>query len=546
MTPSNNSRLKNTNSFSKHKIIYFFIFADYFVTRMHKTLNTLERLSIKEMGEFLFEGRKVQISDEQKKKVKEAYEFLSEFSKDKVIYGINTGFGPMAQYKISDDNLNQLQYNLIRSHSNGTGDSLSELQIRALMISRLNTLCLGNSGVSPMVVETIETYLNNDIYPEVFQHGGVGASGDLVQLAHLGLGLIGEGYAYHKGKRYKTEELLKEKNITPLKLSLRDGLALINGTSCMSGIGVVNLLDAKRLMSWSVAASSMLNELIASYDDSFSIQLNGAKQHTGQRLVAEMMRTHLADSALIKKREDHLFNDSEEKKQSVFKEKVQEYYSLRCVPQIAGPVLDTLYQTAQVLEDEINSTNDNPVIDLETQNVYHGGNFHGDYVAFEMDKLKIAVCKLTMLMERQLNYLFNAKLNEKYPPFLNKGTLGLNFGLQGMQFTATSTTAESQTLSNPMYVHSISCNNDNQDIVSMGTNAALIAEKVNDNGFQVLGIHMIALCQAIDLMENADKLSSKTKEIYKKIRTIIPTTIEDVPLFEEMKKVSKYLKENAI
>lgn len=513
---------------------------------MNKTANNTDRLSLEEMNEYLFNGKKVEITTDQKDRVAKAYDFLSDFSKDKVIYGINTGFGPMAQYKISEDKLSQLQYNLIRSHSNGTGDSLSELQIKALMISRLNTLCLGNSGISPMVVETIESYLNNDIFPEVFQHGGVGASGDLVQLAHLGLGLIGEGYSYHKGVRYKTEDIIKEKGITPLKLSLRDGLALINGTSCMSGIGIVNLLNSKRLLSWAVTASSMLNELIASYDDSFSVELNGAKQHNGQRLIAEMMRTHLKDSDLIKKREDHLFNDGEEKKQTVFKEKVQEYYSLRCVPQIAGPVLDTLYTTAQVLEDEINSTNDNPVVDLETQSVYHGGNFHGDYVSFEMDKLKIAICKLTMLMERQLNYLFNAKLNEKFPPFLNLGTLGLNFGLQGMQFTATSTTAESQTLSNPMYVHSIPNNNDNQDVVSMGTNAALIAEKVVENGFQVMGVHMIALCQAVDIMENSDKLSSKTKEVYQKIRAIIPTVVEDKPLFEEMKAVSKFLLENNI
>jgi histidine ammonia-lyase len=181
-------------------------------------------------------------------------------------------------------------------------------------------------------------------------------------------------------------------------------------------------------------------------------------------------------------------------------------------------------------------------VDLDTQNVYHGGNFHGDYVSLEMDKLKIVLTKLTMLAERQLNYMMNAKMNEKFPPFLNKMTLGLNFGLQGMQFTATSTTAENQMLANPMYVHSITNNNDNQDIVSMGMNSAIIADRVIENAYQVMAIEFIAICQAVDVLELSGQLSGQSLGIYNAIRALVPTCLEDKPQFELIVDVTNYLK----
>lgn len=483
------------------------------------------------------------ISADQKQKIEEVYRFLLSFSDDKIIYGINTGFGPMAQYKIANDKLRNLQYNLVRSHSCGTGEALTEQQTRALMICRLNTLSLAKSGVSLGVIDKLEQYINEEIYPEVFQHGGVGASGDLVQLAHLGLGLIGEGYCYHKGVRRRTNEVISEKGITPLDLKLRDGLALINGTSCMSGIALLNIWKAKGLIKWSIQVSSMINEIISSYDDSFSAELNAVKAHVGQQKVAAEMRAFLKDSKMIKKREEHLF-DGKESNTEQFKEKVQEYYSIRCVPQIVGPVMDTVEFAQKIVVDEVNSANDNPITVMESNNVFHGGNFHGDYVSFEMDKIKIAITKLSMLMERQLNYLLNARLNEKFPPFLNKGVLGLNFGLQGMQFAATSTTAENQTLSNPMYVHSISCNNDNQDIVSMGTNSALMADKVIENSFQILAIELIAVVQAIDIIECADKIGSESLRIFKEVSKLAQGIDADEPGFEKIARVTAYLKDS--
>jgi histidine ammonia-lyase len=227
--------------------------------------------------------------------------------------------------------------------------------------------------------------------------------------------------------------------------------------------------------------------------------------------------------------------------EAVFTDKVQEYYSLRCVPQILGPVYDTLAEVQRVLEDEVNSANDNPVIDHEREMVYHGGNFHGDYVSLAMDKLKIVITKLTMLSERQLNYLLNDKLNQKLPPFINLGTLGLNFGLQGMQFMATSTTAENQTLSFPMYLHSISNNNDNQDIVSMGCNSAFLAKKVIDNSFDVLTIQLFAVVQAIDYLKCQTRLSSFTTKVYEEFRALVGPVLEDKPRYNDIQTIRKYL-----
>lgn len=498
-------------------------------------------LELKDFQKIIVENQKIELDDELLARVDASFQFLKEFSKNKVIYGVNTGFGPMAQFKISDEDKHQLQYNLIRSHSSGIGKPLPSQEVKACMLARLNTLSLGNSGVHYSVVNLLKELINRDVTPLIFEHGGVGASGDLVQLAHLALVLIGEGEVFYKGERKSTKEVFGIEGLEPIKVEIREGLALMNGTSVMSGIGIVNAYKVSRLADISVKLSCAINEIVQAYDDHLSEVLNGSKKHYGQQKIAEKMRAHLADSKLIRKREDYLYTHFEEQ-EKVFKDKVQEYYSLRCVPQILGPVLDTLEYTEKVLENEINSANDNPIINVEDQHVYHGGNFHGDYVSLEMDKLKIVVTKLTMLAERQLNYLLNSKINEILPPFVNLGKLGFNFGMQGVQFTATSTTAESQMLSNPMYIHSIPNNNDNQDIVSMGTNAAVICRKVIENAFEVLTIEAITIVQAIEYLGYQDRISSATKELYDKIREIIPAFSDDMVMYPYLEKVKEYLK----
>lgn len=502
-----------------------------------------QKISRDDFFKILFLEHKIELDKKALKKVAESHAFLKEFAKGKVIYGINTGLGPMAQYKISDANENQLQYNLIRSHSSGCGAPLSEIYAKATMLARLNTLMQAKSGIHPEVVELLKEMINRNINPFIPEHGGVGASGDLVQLAHLALNLIGEGEVFYQGKLQSAAKVFAKEGLKPIKMHIREGLSLINGTSAMTGIGMINIVHAKNLLDWSILASSMINELVESYDDHFSDGLNRVKCHHGQNQVAGIMRGILTDSKLIRRRADHLYNGKTDEIE-VFKNKVQEYYSLRCVPQVLGPVLDTILNAEEVLVNEVNSTNDNPIIDAESKNVYHGGNFHGDYVALEMDKLKIAITKLSMLAERQLNYLMNDKLNQILPPFVNLGKLGLNLGMQGVQFTAVSNVAENQTLSFPMYVHSITNNNDNQDIVSMGTNAALMTRRVIDNTYQVLAIHMITILQAIDYLKVKTKLSSYAREKFTDLRLIVPKFSEDTTKYQEINKIVKYIQEN--
>ncbi|MBP6576745.1 MAG: aromatic amino acid lyase [Chryseobacterium sp.] len=499
-------------------------------------------LKLEDFYKIIFDNETLELSETLLSKVENGFNFLEEFSKDKVIYGVNTGFGPMAQYRISEENRNQLQYNLIRSHSSGVGNPLSPQSAKAVMLARLNTLSLGKSGIHPSVIFLLKELINKDVTPLIFEHGGVGASGDLVQLAHLALVLIGEGEVFYKNKRRNTKDVFAELNLEPIKVHIREGLGLMNGTSTMTGIGIINAYYSRKLVDISLKLSCAINEIVKAYDDHFSEALNSTKRHEGQQKIASRMRESLSDSKLIRKREDHLYN--KKNKEEIFKDKVQEYYSLRCVPQILGPVLDTLEFTEKILEDEINSANDNPIIIPEDQHVYHGGNFHGDYISLEMDKLKIVITKLTMLAERQLNYLLNAKINEIFPPFVNLGKLGLNFGMQGVQFTATSTTAESQMLSNPMYVHSIPNNNDNQDIVSMGTNSAVICSKVIANAFEVLAIELITIIQAIEFLECQNEISSNTKKLYDEVRAIVPAFKEDLVMYPFVEKVKEYLKNN--
>jgi histidine ammonia-lyase len=500
-------------------------------------------LSLNDFSGILYKGKKVALDKEAVKKVDVNFQFLKTFSSNKLIYGINTGFGPMAQYKVSEENLLQLQYNLIRSHSSGGGNLMAPILVKAIMVARLNSMMQAYSGVHIEVVNLLVTLINGDITPCIYEHGGVGASGDLVQLAHLGLVLIGEGEVIYQNELQPTMDVFKRLGIKPLDIHIREGLAIINGTSAMTGIGMINIIQAQKLLEWSVLLSAMINEVVEAFDDHYSYELNIVKHHKGQNKIAAQLRNILKDSKMIRSRSEHLYNP-DNLNQEVFEDKVQEYYSLRCVTQVLGPIYDTICQAEKVVVDELNSVNDNPVIDHENKNIFHGGNFHGDYVSLEMDKLKIAITKLSMLSERQLNYLLNQKLNQKLPPFVNLGVLGFNFGMQGMQFTATSTVAENQTLSFPMYVHSIPNNNDNQDIVSMGCNAALMTKKVIDNSFEVLGIQMMTILQAIDYLECVPKLSSETLDVYTEIRKIFPKFIEDTPKYKDLEKIKHYFEKS--
>lgn len=501
-------------------------------------------LTLEAIEQIVLQQEAVILDEKAVAEVARCHEFLKIFSKDKLIYGINTGFGPMAQYRIEDEDRVQLQLNLIRSHCSGMGKLLTATQSRAALLARLNTMMRAHSGIHPDVVKLMAALINADAYPCIYQHGGVGASGDLVQLAHLALGLIGEGNFWYKGEVVPATKVYEATGLTPMKIHIREGLGMLNGTSSMTGIGAINVLHARKLMTGQILFSLMVNEIMEAYDDHFSEELNGVKLHKGQQVVAKAMRAISRKSQLLRKRHEHLYN--KKVTESVLEDKVQEYYSLRCVPQILGPIYDTIEYTAQIIEQEINSVNDNPVIDPNKEMIYHGGNFHGDYVSLEMDKLKIAVTKLSMLAERQLNFLLNHHLNQKLPPFINAGVLGLNFGVQGMQYPATSNVAENQTLSNPVYVHSIPNNNDNQDVVSMGTNAANMCAHVIENSFEVLSVHALAIIQAVDYKEYKDRLSPATRWMYDELSVLAPSFKEDTVASDRLYKIKQWLMQTEV
>ena len=494
----------------------------------------MKKLSIADLKEII-NGNKTYLFD--KKDVNnslKSFNFLKYFSKNNLVYGVNTGFGPMVDFKISQEDQAKLQYNLIRSHSSGMGPVLPPEVVKVIMIIRLHTFLQGKSGVSQSLIYTLANYIDKGIYPDIYEHGGVGASGDLVQLAHLALGIIGEGCGINnEGKRGYISKLINESNILPHKLELRDGLAMINGTACMTSLSTINIINSRVLIKWSIKIAAMMLEIFGSYDDYISKELNDAKLHKGQNEISLKIRKILESSDLITNR------------YSGGDKNFQEFYSVRCTPQVLGPILDTINFSELVVENEINSVDDNPIIDYDNQKILHGGNFHGDYVSFEMDKLKVAITKLTMLTERQLNLLLNSKTNKILPPFLNIGTLGLNYGMQGVQFTATSTTAESQMLSNPMSVHSITCNNDNQDIVSMGTNSALITKKVIDNAFQVMSIQLMACVKSLEILKAEKKVCNETKRTIDTVKELIGSnSVDDDIFYNKLKKIENYLREN--
>lgn len=498
-------------------------------------------LNIDQSYRIVFENDKLEVSEEAYSKMQECYDFLKEFAKDRVIYGINTGFGPMAQWRVDDKFLKDLQYNIIRSHATGAGAPLEDAYVKSAMIARVGTFLQARSGVHPEVVRLLVEMINNDVFPFIPRHGSVGASGDLVQLAHIALSMIGEGKVHYKGEWRPTEEVFKLLGLQPMKIHIREGLAVTNGTSVMTGIGVINQIYAKQLLDWSVLVAVWMNEIAASYDDWMSVPENECRRQHGQQITARQMREIAKGSKCLQKREHVLYN-KDKNQESYFEHKVQAYYSLRCTPQILGPVYDTLLNSRDILNNELNSACDNPIVDPDTRNVYHGGNFHGDYISLEQDKVKIAVVRLAMTAERQLNYLFHDRINGILPPFLNLGVIGLNYGMQACQFTATSTTAECQTLAMPNYVHSIPNNNDNQDIVSMGTNTALLCKQVIDNTYQVLSILFIGLTQATDCLNISEKLAPVTKAIYDAIRKITPVIVEDTPFYDDIAEVEKFLR----
>jgi histidine ammonia-lyase len=500
-------------------------------------------LKVKDIYRFVNDKNAVvEISADSLAAVKKSNDFLRSEMEEKVIYGVNTGFGPMASFIVGKGDLKQLQINLVRSHATGAGEYIDEEFVLAAMIVRLNTLLQGYSGVSPALLFQLRDYINHRIIPLVPEHGAVGTSGDLVQLAHIAVTIIGEGEVSYNGKHAKTANVLKTLKMSPHVLEPKEGLALINGTAMMSGISSLLCVHADRIVSIEARLGALALELIRGYDDSITEKLHELRPHRGQKMIAKHLRNLLKSSSLISKRVELQKEVKISGEVHKISEDVQNVYSIRCIPQILGPVFDTLEKTRKDIETEINSVTDNPIVDWKGKKFIHGGNFHGDYVAVAIDQLKAGIAKLSLLAERRTNYFLSDKLNGMFPPFLNLKTPGLTLGLQGLQFVATSTAAQNQTLAYPHNVHTISTNAANQDVVSMGTDAALFAHKVIENTYVVLAVELISFLQAFDFINSKKDFSESSQAIYTAGRKISSKVVEDRILTEDVAKIVEFLK----
>lgn len=511
---------------------------------MSRITLTGENLKIDDIVQILSDEGSLDMSSIALKKVNKARKFLERQSSKRVIYGVNTGFGPMASHIIGPRNLKALQKNLILSHAVGIGEPIERNYVLASMIVRLNTLAKGFSGVSSELLRRLQFFINKKIVPIIPEHGAVGTSGDLVQLAHIALALLGGGYVSYNDDIIRASEILKKFGIRPYELKSKEGLALINGTSVMSGIGAVICGEAENILNLSTRIGALSLELVSAFDDGISESLHNARPHPGQKKIARQLRSLLSSSKLLRKRDaiNRHNNGNEGYETHEIPEEVQEIYSLRCIPQILGPVNDALNKTKKDIEIEINSVSDNPIIDLKNKQFLHGGNFHGDYIAVALDQLKASFVKLTMLSERRINFFLNRKANKLLPPFLNMKVPGLNLALQGLQFVATSTTSQSQSLAFPHNIHSIPTNADNQDIVSMGTDVALFTSKVIDNAYIVLAIELITLAQVVDIRDVKNRLSRSSRKIVELLRSVFPAVTDDRILVDELPIVVNILK----
>jgi histidine ammonia-lyase len=465
--------------------------------------------------------KRVEIDPAALARCKASRDFLTEeIEAKRIIYGVNTSFGPMCNKIINDKDIEALQINLIKSHAAGLGDPLKPYVALAVLAVRLNTLVKGFSGVRTELIMLMAGMVNAGIAPFIPECGSVGASGDLVHLAHTALAVIGEGNVFYKKEFMPAPQAFAGAGLTPARLSYKEGIAIMNGTSAMTAIAAFALFGAKKLLRIACVNAAFSIEIFGGIDDAFDEDLHELKPHPGQKAVAGIIRRLYSGSKNITLRKDmHEIIRRQQTGDRVFETSinVQDVYSIRCSPQILAPVCESIEAATKTIEIEANSSNDNPIIIPDKQKIIHGGNFHGQSVGFAMDMLCIAVSELCTLSERQLNKLLDKNLNEGLPEHLIAGTVGLTMGFMGAQYLATSTTAENRQMANPVSTLSISCNASNQDVVSMGTVAARKAFKSVSNAKHVLTLETLAQMQALSF-RNAATMGKGTTRVYNALK----------------------------
>jgi histidine ammonia-lyase len=402
----------------------------------------------------------------------------------RTVYGVNTGFGKLSDVHIEPSQLQQLQLNLVRSHSCGLGPPLSESEARAMMLLRANVLSLGYSGCRPVLIDTLAAMLAHRVTPVIPEKGSVGASGDLAPLAHLALTLIGEGEAFYRGDRLPGAEALRRAGITPLQLEVKEGLALLNGTQAMGAVGGLALYRAERLARLADVAGAMSLEAVRGTPVAFDERIHAARPQAGQSEVAAHLRELLRDSEI---RRSHLENDP----------RVQDAYSLRCMPQVHGAVRGALAHARQIVETETASATDNPLVFAETEELLSGGNFHGAPLALSFDYAAIALTDLMSISERRIDRIINPDANDGLPPFLTAHP-GMSSGFMMMQVTAVALLCEAKVLAHPASVDNVPTDGGKEDHVSMGMTAATKLRAIVDLAEHVLAIELITAAEGLE------------------------------------------------
>lgn len=488
-------------------------------------------LTIEDVVNVARNNYKVELSQDAVRRINRARDLVDKFiEKERVSYGITTGFGKFSDVVISKEDSEKLQKNLIISHSCGVGEPFEIDVIRAIMLLRINALAKGNSGLRLYVLETLIEMLNKGVHPVIPQKGSLGASGDLAPLSHMVLTMLGEGESIYQGKKMSSKEAMNKANIRVIEhLSAKEGLALINGTQVMTAVGLLTLQDSINLIKTADIAFSLTMEGLEGITCAMDERIHKLRPHKGQVNTAKNVMKILSGSEMTSRQGE---------------KRVQDAYSLRCTPQVHGAIKDAIEYVREKVIIEINSVTDNPIIFPNEEEVISGGNFHGEPMALSFDFLGIALSELGNISERRLEKMVNPALNHGLPAFLiNRG--GLNSGFMIVQYSAASLVSENKILSHPASVDSIPSSANQEDHVSMGTIAARKAKEIMENTRKILSMEILAAVQAIDL-KGKRSLGIGTNAAYKLVRNYTDFIDNDRIMYKEINICEELVKENKL
>ncbi len=483
---------------------------------------------------------RIELTPEIRKRVIASRKLLEEFvDAGRVIYGVTTSVGGFVNWLVPPSHAEETQNNIMRSVQTNVGPYLDDHYVRASMLARINSLGRGYSAIS---IENLDKYVamyNRGVLPCIPEKGSLGASGDLGPLACIGLVGTGQWRAKFDGEVMPGAEAMEKAGIEPMKLSYKEGLALINGTSVMTAIAACLVAESKSLIKAYTLATCMSLEVHKAKIMPFHPAAHRQKPHVGQRQIAECIYDTLADSKMIVQDEEteKWLRDLATDEPIALDQQIEDVYSIRATPQILGPVVDTTVFVQQTVEIEINSSNDNPLVVVEDGEAVHNANFHGQYIANAMDQLAIVLVNMCNLSDRRNNRLLHPSLNGSLPPFLVKENAGVRMGLMGGQFLATSLTAENRQMCMPMSIQTLPSTGDFQDHVSFGMNAARRTRDILDNTRHILAYELICTCQAADL-RGVDQLSAATRALYDMVREHVPYLDHDEPLTDHLETLA--------